>query len=132
MTFFFASFLGGCIYLGSLPSPCYALASSSSNAADLIAELAQRQVVPVSDPVFRDTFPDLAAALSSKKNVTVQEIWEFYENLAQSRVPKRSYAETFGIKLKQKCWLFPKYVDKKQQGVINSINGPNPSETSMY
>jgi hypothetical protein len=102
---------------------------------DVIGDLTGRHVVPDGETVSGDLIPDIVTALSLKKNSSPQEIWDYYESLAQSRVPARSYAETLKIRDQAQQEILKKrrrvskptaYVAKKEQGEIKSLNVTEP------
>jgi hypothetical protein len=108
--------------------------SSSSTSSDsdvIIDEITGRRVVPEGETVSKDYIPDIITALSLKADCSPKEIWDYYETLAQSCIPPRTYEETLKIrdKTQEVCLLkrrrIPKptkYVVKKQQGEIKSLN----------
>ena len=92
--------------------------------------------------VGKDFIPDVATALTLKKDFSPQEVWNYYETLAQSRVPPRTYEETMKIRDEFQAELLTKrrripkpslYVAKKQQGEIKSVNiTSTPTQKTMY
>ena len=92
-------------------------------------------MIPDGEEVQQDYIPDIIEALSLPKNHTLKEIWTYYESLAQSHVPTRTYDDTLKIRkqvqetLLTKKRRFPKptmYVARKPQDEIKSLNVTPP------